>query len=74
MTSASTGGVVVYSNAFRNNPSVNITVQNGAVDDKIEYVSKTNKGFTFKVFNATTNGYVSRTFDYIAAGYGRELE
>ena len=74
MASASAGGVVVYSNAFRNNPSVNITVQNGAVDDKIEYVSKTNEGFTFKVFNATTNGYVSRTFDYIAAGYGRKLE
>ena len=74
MTSASTGGVITYNQAFRNNPSVNITVQNGAVDDKIEFVSKNNKGFTFKVFNATLNSYVTRTFDYIAAGYGREVE
>lgn len=74
MTSASTGGVITYNQAFRNNPSVNITVQNGAVDDKIEFVTKNNKGFTFKVFNATLNTYVTRTFDYIAAGYGREVE
>lgn len=68
---ANTGAVVVYDKAFRNNPAVNITVQDGAVDDRIEFISKTNQGFTFKIFNATLNSYVTRSFDYIAAGYGR---
>lgn len=65
------GATIVYNTVFRNNPSVNITLQNGNVDDKIEYISKTSAGFTIKVYNATTGGYVDRSFDYISAGYGR---
>lgn len=71
ITNASKGAEVEYTTAFRNIPSVNITVQNGAVDDKIEFIEKTNSGFTIKVFNATLNTYVQRSFDYIAAGYGK---
>lgn len=67
------GKTITYKGAFKNNPSVNITIQDGAVDDKLEYVNKDREGFTVRVFNATLNGYVSRTFDYLAAGYGREL-
>lgn len=67
------GKTITYNGAFKNNPSVNITIQDGAVDDKLEYVKKDREGFTVRVFNATLNGYVSRTFDYLAAGYGREL-
>lgn len=74
ITDANVGAVVTYTKAFRNNPAVNITVQDGAVDDKIEFVTKTNQGFTFKIFNATLNSYVTRSFDYIAAGYGRVVE
>ena len=73
ITNASTGAVIVYNEPFRNNPAVNITLQDSAVDDKIEYSNKDNNGFTIKVFNATLNSYVTRTFDYIAAGYGREI-
>lgn len=65
---------VEYTTAFRAVPSVNVTIQNGAVDDRIEFSNKTNEGFTIKVFNATLNTYVARSFDYIAAGYGRKIE
>lgn len=67
----SSGAAITYSVPFKADPSVNITLQNGAVDDKIEYVSKTEAGFTIKVYNATAAAYVDRTFDYISAGYGR---
>lgn len=62
---------VVYDGAFKNNPSVNITLQDGAVDDRLEYVYKTSAGFHVKVYNATSAGYVTRNLDYTATGYGR---
>ena len=71
ITNANSGATVTYNTPFRNNPSVNITVQDGAVDDRIEFVSKTNTGFTIKIFNATLNSYVTRSFDFLAAGYGK---
>lgn len=74
ITDANSGAVVKYVNAFRNNPAVNITLQDAAVDDKIEYTVKNNKGFTIKIFNATLNSYVARSFDYLAAGYGKALK
>lgn len=66
------GVTIAYENAFKNNPSVNITLQDGEVDDRLEYVSKNSQGFTLKVYNATSASYVQRTFDYTAAGYGKE--
>lgn len=80
ITDANQGKYVKYRYAFRNNPSVNVTVQNGAVDDRIVFEdengddSKNNKGFTVKVYNATLDSYVTRTFDYISAGYGKVYE
>lgn len=74
ITNANTGAVVKYANAFRNNPSVNITLQDASVDDRIEYVEKNKNGFTIKVYNATLNSYVTRSFDYLSAGYGKVLE
>lgn len=65
------GAIITYNLPFRNNPAVNITLQNGAVDDRLEYVYKTNTGFHVKVYNATTAGYVTRSLDYNSAGYGR---
>lgn len=67
------GAEVIYSNPFRNNPSVNITLQDGAIDDKIEYIKKDSIGFTIKVFNGSLNTYVTRSFDYLSAGYGKVL-
>lgn len=71
---AEEGASVIYENAFRNNPSVNITLQDASIDDKIEYIEKNNKGFTIKVFNGTLNSYVKRSFDYLSAGYGKVLK
>lgn len=74
ITDANTGAVVQYDNRFRNNPAVNITLQDASIDDRIEYVVKNNQGFTIKVFNGTLNSYVTRSFDYLAAGYGKVIE
>lgn len=74
ITDAEEGATIKYKYEFRNNPAVNITVQDGAIDDKIEYVEKNNKGFTIKIFNGTLNTYVTRSFDYLAAGYGKVIK
>lgn len=66
-----TGATVTYNVPFKNNPAVNITLQNGAVDDRIEFIVKDNEGFEIKVYNATAAAYVDRVFDHISAGYGR---
>lgn len=71
ITNANAGSTITYENAFWNNPSVNVTIQDGAVDDRVEFVNKDNKGFTVRIFNATLNSYVTRSFDYISAGYGK---
>lgn len=73
ITNANTGIAIQYENPFWNNPAVNITLQDAAIDDKIEYTVKNNQGFTIKVFNGTLNSYVTRSFDYLAAGYGKAL-
>lgn len=65
------GAIITYNLPFRNNPAVNITLQNGAVDDKIEFVYKTETGFHVKVYNQTAAAYVTRSLDYHSAGYGR---
>ena len=74
ITDANTGIAIQYENPFWNNPAVNITLQDAAIDDKIEYTVKNNQGFTIKVFNGTLNSYVTRSFDYLAAGYGKALK
>ena len=70
---AKEGAIVAYKNAFWNNPSVNVTLQDGAVDDRVEFIEKNNKGFTIKIYNDTLQSYVTRSFDYIAAGYGKVI-
>ena len=73
ITDANAGKTITYNGAFKANPAVNVTIQDGAVDDRLEFVDKTRFGFTIRVFNATINGYVTRTFDWVANGYGRVL-
>lgn len=65
------GASIVFNPDFKASPAIAITIQDAASDDKIEFVSKTANGFTFKVYNATLASYVERTYDYIASGYGR---
>ena len=66
------GTSISFSPEFKASPAVAITIQDGAADDKIEFISKTASGFTFKVYNDTLASYVARTYDYIASGYGRK--
>jgi hypothetical protein len=67
------GTTITYAPAFKATPSVVITLQDAAVDDRIEFISNTASGFTFKVFNATAAGYVERMFNFISSGYGRQI-
>lgn len=67
-----TGASVTFTPEFKETPAIAITIQDGATDDKIEYVSKTAGGFSFKVYNDTAGDYVERSCDYIASGYGRK--
>lgn len=66
------GAVITFDPMFKATPAIAITIQDGAVDDKVEYITKNSGGFSFKVYNETAGGYVSRTFDYIASGFGRK--
>ena len=66
------GATVTFDPEFKAVPAIAITIQDGAVDDRIEYVSKSAGGFTFKVYNDTAGTYVDRSFDFIASGYGRK--
>jgi hypothetical protein len=70
LTVLAAGVTVTYDGAFLASPAVAITIQDGAADDRIEYTAKDETGFTFRVYNDTLAGYVDRTFDYIASGYG----
>lgn len=65
------GASVTYSAPFKNNPSVQITLTDGATDDKIVFGTKTSSGFTFTVYNQTLAANVTRHYDYISSGYGR---
>lgn len=67
------GAIVTYNVAFRNDPAVNITLQNAAVDDRLEYVYKNENGFHVKVYNATTAAYETRSLDYNSTGFGRAV-
>jgi len=66
------GATITFSPPFRAKPGLAITLKNAAHDDKIVFTSETASGFSFSVYNQTTAGYVTRVYDYIASGYGRE--
>lgn len=65
------GVTIDYGDPFKNNPAVNITLQDGSAGDEIVFDSKNSSGFTVRVYNATVEEYVTRTFDFISAGYGK---
>jgi hypothetical protein len=66
-----TGKAIVFSPSFRGIPAVGITVQNSQSGDTFQYSSGPSvSGFTIKFLDKNGTG-VSRTFDYIADGFGR---
>lgn len=63
------GYSVVFSPAFKVSPSVGIMAQNLSQGDYYEIPTKSNSGFTIR-FKNSSGTVVSRTFDYVATGYG----
>lgn len=66
---SSSGLTVAYSPAFIGVPSVAISAQGMATGDYYTLTAKTAAGFTIRFFNASGTA-VSRTFDWVAKGYG----
>jgi hypothetical protein len=63
------GYAVTYSPAFKVSPSIGIMAQNLAQGDFYEIPTKSASGFTIR-FKNSSGTVVSRTFDYVAKGYG----
>ena len=67
-TSAS-GKAVTYSPAFKQVQGIGISASNLTSGDYYAITNKSATGFTIEFFNSS-NATVSRTFDYVARGYG----
>ena len=63
------GYSVVFTPAFRETPALGIAAQNLSQGDFYEITTKDNTGFTIR-FKNSSGTVVSRTFDYVAKGYG----
>lgn len=68
------GVYVEFVPAFKANPAVVITIQGGDADDEVHWITKTSGGFEIRIYNKASASYVSRTFDFIASGYGRKTQ
>jgi hypothetical protein len=60
---------VTFSPAFKVTPAIGISAQNLQQGDFYEITSKSASGFTI-TFKNSGGTAVSRTFDYVAKGYG----
>jgi len=64
--------VVSFSNPFKATPSIGIGAQDMQTGDYYEISSKSRSGFTI-TFKDSGGSAVSRTFDWVAKGYGKEV-
>lgn len=64
--------VVTFSRAFNQVPALGIGAQDLQTGDYYVLSSKSRTGFTITFYDSTDTA-VSRTFDYVAKGYGREV-
>lgn len=70
VSGTSAGGYsVVFNKAFKVAPSLGIAAQNLQQGDFYEIITKSANGFTIR-FKNSSETVVSRTFDYVAKGYG----
>jgi hypothetical protein len=60
---------VTYTNAFHSSPALGIAAQNMATGDTYTISSKSATGFSIAFTNSSGSG-ISRTFDYVAQGFG----
>lgn len=67
-----TGGTynAVFSPAFKETPAIGVTADDMILGDIMQITSKSRSGFTVEFTNGGSG--VTRTFDWIAAGYGEE--
>jgi len=72
LTSGAGSYAVTFTNAFYQTPSVGISAQNLQTGDFYELTSVSDTGFTI-TFKNSSGTAVSRTFDWQAVGYGRQL-
>ena len=63
---------VTFATAFQATPAIGIGAQNMQTGDYYEITSKSRSGFTI-TFKNSGGTAVSRTFDYVAKGYGKEV-
>lgn len=63
------GYSVVFTPSFKVSPSIGIMAQNLSQGDYYEIPTKSSSGFTIR-FKNSSGTVVSRTFDYVAKGYG----
>jgi len=64
--------VVTFPTAFKDIPAIGIGAQDLQTGDFYEISNKTRSGFTI-TFKNSSGTAVSRSFDYTAAGYGKEV-
>ena len=64
--------VVTFNRAFRATPAIGIGAQDMQTGDYYEIASKSRTGFTI-TFKDSSGTAISRSFDYVAKGYGVEL-
>jgi hypothetical protein len=72
IVSGTSAYAVTYSPAFKESPAVAISAQNMATGDYFTLTSKSRTGFTIQFFNSS-NTAVSRTFDWVARGFGEQI-
>lgn len=68
------GVTITFNPSFKDVPALSILTQNGDAGDEIQFVSKTENGFEFRVYNRVSMSFVERTYDFIASGYGRVIQ
>lgn len=72
LTALAAGSTVAFSAPFRATPALSITAQNMATGDYYAITGASASGFTINFYNAAGTG-ISRTFDYLAKGYGQQI-
>lgn len=63
---------VVFEKPFAAIPAIGITAHDMNTGDYYVITNKTKSGFSITFYDSSNN-YISRTFDYIAKGYGRSI-
>jgi hypothetical protein len=72
IVSGAAAHAVTYSPAFKAPPALGLSVQGMQTGDYYDTTLKTATGFTIE-FKNSLGATISRTFDYVATGYGKVI-